>query len=92
MFIVFIVIILLVCVGLYQLSRYKTYRLTIEEHIKSLSAEMIHYETRNIFSGTGPFKIVLKSDVVYYVKYKYDDEVKEGFVKFVELSGADWRL
>ncbi|WP_055668708.1 hypothetical protein [Desnuesiella massiliensis] len=81
-FIVFIVVMLIV-----QGERHER---KIREQISSIGGEVISIE-RKTFS-TGPFFLVGKGRTVYRIEYRRGNEIKEGWVKFGDLFGPDWRL
>lgn len=68
----------------------KSHKRRITEKISSIGGEIISIE-RKIFS-TGPFSRVRRGRTVYRIEYKKENEVKEGWVKFGDLYGPEWRL
>lgn len=76
-----------VLMAIYQGRRHER---RIREKIHSLGGEVIGIE-RKLFSS-GPFLVIGRGRTVYRFEYIKDDEVKEGWVKFGDLLGPDWRL
>jgi hypothetical protein len=73
-----------------SILQHKSHQRKITEKIHSIGGVVINIE-RKAFSG-GPFFMVGKGRTVYRIEYRKDNEVREGWVKFGDLSGADWRL
>jgi hypothetical protein len=86
-----IVIVMFVTVAvLISITQDKSHVQKIEEKINGLGGQIIKIE-REKFS-TGPFMIIARGKTVYRVNYKMSGETKEGWVKFGDLFGPDWRL
>jgi hypothetical protein len=73
-----------------SILQHKSHQRKITEQIHSIGGEVINTE-RKTFSR-GPFFMVGKGRTVYRIEYRKDDEVREGWVKFGDLFGPDWRL
>lgn len=82
MFIMFAVLISII-----QIDKHKK---RINEKIHLIGGEVISIE-RKIFY-TGPFLRVRRGRTVYKIKYRLGNEIKEGWVKFGDLLGPDWKL
>lgn len=87
---VFAVVILVVFAVSMSIAQVKNHKKKIMEQVRSINGEIISVE-RKTFS-TGPFLWVRRGRTVYRIEYRKDNEVKEGWVKFGDLSGPDWRL
>jgi hypothetical protein len=70
--------------------QHKSHQRKITEQIHSIGGVVINIE-RKAFSG-GPFFMVGKGRTVYRIEYRKDNKVREGWVKFGGLFGAEWRL
>lgn len=62
----------------------------ITDKIHSIGGEVISIE-RKAISG-GPFFIIGKGRTVYRIEYRKGAETKEGWVKFGDLFGPEWKL
>jgi hypothetical protein len=62
----------------------------IYQQVRNMGGQVIRIE-RKTFS-TGPFFLVGKGRTVYRIEYKIGDSIREGWVKFGDLFGPDWRL
>jgi hypothetical protein len=87
---VVIIVIFIVFAVSISILQYKSHKRKITEQIHSIGGEVIDIE-RKAFSG-GPFFMVGKGRTVYRIEYRKDNKVREGWVKFGGLFGAEWRL
>lgn len=87
MIVVFIILILF----LYIIQNFE-HENKINRKIESIGGRVISIESRNLFSGIGPFMVVGKGRTVYRIEYQVGDEEREGWVRFGGILGPDWRL
>jgi hypothetical protein len=80
-------VIFAVVISIAQVKRHKR---MILEKVNSINGEIINIEKKNF--STGPFLWVKRGRAVYRIEYRKDNEMKEGWVKFGDLTGPDWRL
>jgi len=52
---------------------------------------VVSIERGGFFAGTGPFTFVGKNRTIYCVTYTVDAKVREIWVRFGGLLGAEWR-
>lgn len=89
-FLLFILFLFLaVGVSFLQKARYEE---KIKEMVATQGGEFISLERRNFIAGLGPFMMVGKGRSVYRFEYRVGTEIREGWVKFGNLFGPDWRL
>lgn len=62
----------------------------IFEQVEAIGGKVITIERRAL--RTGPFILAGKGRTVYKIEYEAEGQLKEGWVKFGGLFGADWRL
>lgn len=62
----------------------------IYDKIESLGGTVVSIERRKF--RRGPFVFAGKGTVVYWIEYRVNGELREGWVKFGSLFGPDWRL
>lgn len=86
-----VVIVLFATVAvLISITQDKNHERKIEDKIKELGGQVIDIKTEKY--STGPFTTIARGRTVYKIKYKIGSEIKEGWVKFGDLFGPDWRL
>lgn len=66
----------------------RCHRRMITKHIQSMDGEVIRIKS----NLTGPFLGIRRGSSVYRVEYRTNTLVKEGWVKFGDLFGPEWRL
>jgi len=86
------IILIILAVIAFPIIRHKIHSKEIEKKVASLGGELIKISYRNFFTDIGPFKIVGKGRVVYKFEYREQDQVKEGWVRFGGVLGADWQI
>jgi hypothetical protein len=87
-----VVVILLFVVFVLVISsvQVNSHKQRITEQIHSIGGQIVRIERKSVF--TGPFVGVRRGRTVYRIEYRKDGMLKEGWVKFGDLSGPDWRL
>jgi hypothetical protein len=85
-----IIVIFVVFAVSISIIQVKSHRRKITERINSIGGKVIRIERKSVFAG--PFLGVSRGKTVYRIEYKKGEEVKEGWVKFGDLYGPDWRL
>ncbi|WP_139904125.1 hypothetical protein [Clostridium thermarum] len=75
---------------LISVTQDKNHERKIEDKIKELGGQVIEIKREKY--STGPYTIIARGKIVYRIKYKIGSEIKEGWVKFGDLFGPDWRL
>ena len=63
---------------------------SIKKKVESICGAVISIE-RTVFNN-GPFFYKGKGRSIYKFTYNIGNEIKEGWVRFGSLFGADWRL
>lgn len=87
------IIILFIFLGIiFYIIQNSGYENKIQEKIGSIGGEVLNIERRNFLTGIGPFMVVGKGRTIFYIEYRVDDELREGWVRFGGLFGPDWRL
>ncbi|HHX73889.1 MAG TPA: hypothetical protein GX699_03180 [Firmicutes bacterium] len=66
----------------------RCHRQKIKARVKSLGGKVIRIERKRI----GPFLGIRRGRVIYRFRYEKEGCIYEGWVKFGDLSGADWQL
>lgn len=89
---IFLAVLFMVLVIYLTFARLSKYKRDIHNEIEAMGGEVISIEQRNFFSGIGPFHVVGKGRVVYRIVYKIQGVEKEGWVRFGNFMGPDWRL
>lgn len=87
---VIVIVLFVAFVLLISSIQIKSHKERITEKIHSMGGQVIRLERKSVF--TGPFVGVRRGRTVYRIEYRKDGEYKEGWVKFGDLSGPEWRL
>ncbi len=87
---VIIIVIFVFFAVLISIAQHKSHKRKITEKIHSIGGEIVNIERKAFYSG--PFLMSGKGSIVYRIEYRKDSDLKEGWVKFGNLFGPDWKL
>ncbi|MCR3923445.1 MAG: hypothetical protein NUK65_13185 [Firmicutes bacterium] len=68
----------------------RNHRYKIIKQIDGMGGKVLFIERKRF--DTGPFLLFRRGRSIYKIKYSIEDEIKEGWVKFGDLFGPEWRL